>query len=528
MRSVSRALLLSSCAPLVVAQELHAAEEHLTIVDSFLANHPRSATGLLQTYGPGSVDGGSCGDECELAEPCPLFGNIPHCRFDVYDNALAAIYFIQRGKLEDAKKILDAFVYYLYPGNAIDYRYYPYAYVTKSGRHMTLMAASYTDEKSAPGHYSDTPGVADGATDVGNHAFVGMAFARYAAKTGESCFATVAHDILGVLKEEFGCDDAVGGFMGRGNPFPGHYRSVEHNIDMFAFAQTLGDYQGMESARKFTENMYGQNPRFPHSFVVGTHGTGKCDTRIVTDTAISADAQMWNIAAGADPDLHHTQGAVDFALLERDNPYSEAGLFGTDVDQIGHQGQGVGEEYHGFRFSNKGNGIQWEITASSLIAMVKFKQENQGESWRVDNNGLRTKIKKSRDSIKKLLDVYGSVPSSILGGNHKRAASQHYFETFPGGSDTGLGWNYFRYPHLASTVWSGLALLNQGDDSARVDSTASPYSPPGQSVPEPGDCACLPQEGSAPAPAPASRHGLLPCTLSSPLSTRRMAWYEPK
>lgn len=502
MRSLSNALLLSSCAPLVITSELRAAEEHLLIVDSFLANHPRSQTGLLQTYGPGSLSGGSCGDECDLLEPCPLFSTIPHCRFDVYDNALAAIYFIQRGKMADAKKILDAFVYYLYPGNAIDYHYYPYAYVTQSGRHMTLMAAAYTDEKSAPGAYSDTPGVADGAVDVGNHAFVGMAFARYAAKTGDSCFATVAHDIMSVISEEFKCDDAVGGFMGRGEPFVGHYRSVEHNIDMFAFAKALGNTHVMDQARKFTENMYGQNPRFPASYVVGTHGTDKCDTRIVTDTAISADGQMWNIAAGADTDLHHTQGAIDWSLRERDNPYSQVGFFGSDVDQIGNHGQGAGEVYHGFRFSNMGNGIQWEITASSLIAMVKFKEENQGESWRVDNNHIRSKITDSRDSIKKLLDVYGSVPSSVLGGNHKSAAHQHFMDDFPGGSDTGLGWNYFRYPHLASTVWSGLALLNQGSDHESVDIEASPYAVPNQAVPVPGNVQCLPQEGAAPAPVP--------------------------
>jgi hypothetical protein len=292
--------------------------------------------------------------------------------------------------------------------------------------------------------------------------------------------------------------------MGRGEPFPGNYRSVEHNIDMFAFAQTLGDSHVMDQARKFTEYMYGKNSRFPKSYVVGTHGSAKCDTRVQTDQPISADGQMWNIAAGADSDLGHTQGAVDFALSERDNPYSEVGFFGSDVDQIGHQGQGVGEVYHGLRFSNKGNGIQWEITASSLIAMVKFRQEawSQGEAWRVDNNGMTSKIKKSRDSIKKLLDVYGSVPSSILGGNSKRAVAQHFMETFPGGSDTGLGWNYFRYPHLASTVWSGLALMQQGHEDESVDSEASPYATPNQAVPAPGNCACLPSEGPGPAPAP--------------------------
>ena len=71
--------------------------------------------GLLQTYGPGSVGGGPCGKDCELEEQCPNYAQVPHCRFDVYDNALAAIYLAKRGRAEQARTILDAFIALLYP-----------------------------------------------------------------------------------------------------------------------------------------------------------------------------------------------------------------------------------------------------------------------------------------------------------------------------------------------------------------------------------------------------------------------------
>ena len=40
-------------------------------------------------------------------------------------------------------------------------------------------------------------------------------------------------------------------------------------------------------------------------------------------------------------------------------------------------------------------------------------------------------------------------------------ARSHY----PGGSDTGIGWTYLRYPHAAATAWTGLLMLYQWDKS---------------------------------------------------------------
>ena len=98
----------------------------LRIVDAMLANQPRQTfftdpkVGLMQTFGPNSVGGGPCGSElCELVEPCPNYAQTPHCRFDTYDNALAAIYLSKRGDFDGARRILDAFIGLLYPAHSM-------------------------------------------------------------------------------------------------------------------------------------------------------------------------------------------------------------------------------------------------------------------------------------------------------------------------------------------------------------------------------------------------------------------------
>lgn len=80
------------------------AEDYLRIVDEFLDTRPRQtfipkSGGLLQVFGPGSYGGGSCGKLCTLSESCPFSAVRGLCRFDVYDNALAAIYYTARNKV---------------------------------------------------------------------------------------------------------------------------------------------------------------------------------------------------------------------------------------------------------------------------------------------------------------------------------------------------------------------------------------------------------------------------------------------
>merc|ERR1719382_725967 len=87
-------------------------------------------------------------------------------------------------------------------------------------------------------------------------------------------------------------------------------------------------------------------------------------------------------------------------------------------------------------------------------------------------------INNQRSSLLALLDRYKAVPATVLGGNYAAYKKNNHSAEYPGGSDTGMDWTYFRYPHLTATAWTGLLLLYQGDDSQKVNEDANPYAPP--------------------------------------------------
>jgi len=472
-----RTLYTETAVPPNSLTEASSKEDYLRVVDSFLMGQPRNSNGLLQTYGPGRLGGGACGGACKLYEECPAANagarRDRECRHDVYDNALAAIYLTKRGKLAEAKAILDAFLHLMYPTEPVQHAFAPNE--TLSGRRLSLLAASYARATASPGDYFYPVTTAAGSfVDVGNMAWAGMAFSRYAAATGDACYATAARDILHVLRAHR-CDDEYGGFMGRFAPTNEHYRSIEHNIDMFSFARMLGATEDQESAAKFVRNMYFErNQYFPFdgAYIVGTTGSQRCDTNF-NHGALPIDAQVWSAAASVEDNVAHERTALDFAVFD------EHGGWATDVDHIGaNGGEGTGDVYEGMLFSNAGHGIQWEITASGAVGMAQHVHARGGAALDVS-----VKLEAARDSLKRLLRRYSSVPGSIRGGNYYRWRAEEYWSQFPGGSDTGLGWVYLRFPHVASTVWAGLMLIQQEHAGAPFDPEGNPFSPPSAPVP---------------------------------------------
>ena len=87
-----------------------------------------------------------------------------------------------------------------------------------SGRSIALLAAGFTDAPARAGQYGGV-GVADGALDTGNNAWVGMGFVHFGAATGEECYAAVARDILYALKFRASCDGQLSGFASRFKPY---------------------------------------------------------------------------------------------------------------------------------------------------------------------------------------------------------------------------------------------------------------------------------------------------------------------
>jgi len=291
------------------------------------------------------------------------------------------------------------------------------------------------------------------------------------------------------------------GFGSRLPPYPRFYRSAEHNIDMFALARMLGAdgaAAGLQ-AGAFVRGMWGRLPAFNQTYASGTGGEKQCDGEVPTAPA-AIDAQFWNLLAGADPQPERKAASMAYAVQEAgEGNASTRGLWAKDTDLIGGaSGLGKGLALEGVRFTTSGNGVQWENTASAAMAMRHYQLHfESGEAF-----GLGAKISAARDSIKHLIAVYGSVPASVLGGNIAAYLENDYSARYPGGSDTGIGWTYLRYPHAASTAWAGLLLLYQFDVDDAVNEDANPFATPAGTIPEldsAGTHSCLPKTAAKPA-----------------------------
>jgi hypothetical protein len=458
-------------------------ESCLKIVDDFLDAQPRSF-GLLQVRSDASL-------EQDLPGPCPE--GPAKCRHDSYDSALAALYYTKRGRLDKSQEILDALLKILYPDslggiapNTDKTQYVGLA----SGNTLTLLASSYNSANAPRGGSYEDPYVTDGGVDTGNNAWAALAFAHFAAASSKSCYGMVAEDIMGAIADAAGCSDSLQGFMGHLQPYPAHYRSTEHNIDMFGLGTVMGNRSIQSSARSFVQGMYGKSRGHSDTYATGTGDAKRCDGTVAPGYPIAVDATFWNILADADPSKSRIDSALKFALQtpgpgKRGHPDSY-GLWVSDVDEYAPDGSRP--TLSGVRFSTQGNGVQWENTAGAVMAMVHYLDLYGPD----DFPRLPEYIESARGSIRTLLQLYRGVPSSVLGGTYTawQTYSQGKAQDPPGGSDTGLGWPYLRYTATAPTAWAGLMLLHQFDENSDVNEGANPYAATAE-VPTQADQSCL-------------------------------------
>lgn len=452
----------------------------LDIVDDFFKEQPRGVLGLFQTYSS-SLGGGSCGTQfCSLPKQSP-------CRCDVYDNAVAVIYLVKRGHLSSAKRILEVLMNLLYPKklSAI----YPEELYSglPSGRAITFLAASYScDTKAEAGDYFKPKGIVDGTVDTGNNAWVAMAFAHYAKATGSGCHAAVAKDILHALQlAAQRCHDHLGGFLAKLPPERRNQRSVEHNIDVAALAGMLGNSQAKEEAQKFVKGMFGQSKQVVDAYAMGTGWEVRCDTSQLPDAPVAADGIFWNLLADADPDPSHADPALRFALQS---------LWDEDIDRVFSAGTEPPPVLQGTRFTNHGNGVQWEVTAGAAMAIAHYLQKSAADSLSSELRDLMQKrLAQGRASLRRLLTMYKGVPSSVKGGNYAASQLHNAFRAFPGGTDTGLNYAYFRYLHTAATAWTGLLLLYQAEEGDTINSDANPFGEGSKVLPS-SETSCLPKQ----------------------------------
>ena len=122
-----------------------------------------------------------------------------------------------------------------------------------------------------------------------------MAFAHYAAATGDGCYSLVAHDLLAALVKSTPCTDELQGFGSRLAPYPANYRSTEHNTDMFALAHMLGD-DAESQASAFVHGMWARHVGDEGSdptYAVGTGNEAPCDATVPPGPA-AVNAQLSN------------------------------------------------------------------------------------------------------------------------------------------------------------------------------------------------------------------------------------------
>jgi hypothetical protein len=343
---------------------------------------------------------------------------IMHYRADTYDTAVACIYFLERGQLDRARDLGDGLVVAL-NHDALG-----------GGR---VVAATRADELLDRGLGNTTSiFVHDGGRrDVGNMSWAGLAVTRLYHRTRQYRYLHAAETIGRFIVTNCAVADAWGGFSGGMDHWGTTYRwrSVEHNTDAFSFFNNLRHLTGephwadaAASARKLVLACRVEERPGAVYYVTGTG-----DTMTLNRQVVPTDTQSWTALAGIDAGPN--EGYSLIYMMQ--NMHAESGGF------------------PGFRFARDGKEVQNEATAGAVMALQLTKA------------GLKQPAEKYYDSLVRQIetapnaDGYGLVATPVPEA-----------DTGPG-----LGWKYYNFLHVASSAWTGLALL------AREQASANPYAP---------------------------------------------------
>jgi hypothetical protein len=344
---------------------------------------------------------------------------VMHLRADTYDTSVACIWFQERGDLARAADLADALVV-------------AQNHDARGGG--PIVAATRADELLDRGLGNTTSEfVHDGGRrDVGNLCWAGLALTRMYHRTGRYRYLHAAERIGGWIVRNCTVADAWGGFRGGEDQWGNAllWRSVEHNVDAFSFFANLHHLTGEQawadasaSARKL---VLACRVTERGSLVYYVTGTGT--TMELNRGVIPTDTQSWTALAGIDP-----------------GPNEHASL----IYMLNHM-DATSEGFTGTKFAQHGAQVQNEATAGAAMAL-----------WLRGDDGMRAEAQGYLDSLTRQIrearngDGYGVVATPAAEA-----------QTGPG-----LGWSYFNFLHVASSAWTGLALL------ARDNPGANPYAP---------------------------------------------------
>jgi hypothetical protein len=344
---------------------------------------------------------------------------IMHTRADTYDTAVACIYFQERGAMDRAADLADALVV-------------AQNHDAKGGGR--IVAATRADELLDRGMGSTTSiFVHDGGRrDIGNMCWAGLALTRMYHRTKRHRYLHAAETIGRWITQNCTVADDWRGFSGGEDQWGGKYpwRSVEHNVDAFSFFANLHHLTGTQawadasaSARQLVLAC-----RVKKSENVMYYVTGTGATQVLNAGVIPTDTQSWTSLAGIDP------GPAE----------------GYSLIYMMHHMDATSAGFAGTKFAEHGEEVQNEATAGAAMAL-----------WLRGEDAFRNAATRYYDS---LLKQIGSARNGDGYGVVATPAAEA--KTGPG-----LGWSYFNFLHVASSAWTGLALL------ARENPGANPYAP---------------------------------------------------
>ena len=227
-----------------------------------------------------------------------------------YDNALAGMAFLSEGMKDQAKQIMDAFVYAVRNDRAM----VGDGQADGTGPRRVRNAYAAGDISAFPGWESGAklPGWYDNETgewyedryqvgsNVGNTSYAAMALMQYYKEYGGEQYLETARALMDWVIET--CSDEGDGFTGgfdgwqEGDPptvYTFTYKSIEHNIDAYAVFSALYAVTGeskyseaADSALRFIKSMYDSEQ--------GLFMTGTLDDAVTPNTGVVVlDAQVW-------------------------------------------------------------------------------------------------------------------------------------------------------------------------------------------------------------------------------------------
>ena len=360
-------------------------------------------------------------------------------RGDAYDNAMGVQFMIrQKSTVDHGKEILNAFANQMYCdlGQKPDDGWRGKKN-TASGEFVQLFPRTFKPESA---HQTKPKGSWQEDYAVGNNAYVGLAFAHASTVLAENdenaaCYALAAYDIADAIWETRKCPS---------HDFPKEAfdgANTESMADWVGLLNTLnqhGDYATQVAGTvKFYKDAYNNNnPSYFTSLSCSNYPSGSD----FGNGAHPADTTFWS--SMADAALTGTKYS-DNMINAMKNVLSMVNVENENSD-VGHY---QGNYYNGFKFSDKAEWIQWEVTASAGAMSMMHSLDKHEEQMR--SVGLYD-IFQSRnwaylDSITYLIETTGSVPGSV-----HSSGSRHF---------KGESWCYNHIPHLAASSWSGMAML---------------------------------------------------------------------